>query len=62
MKNAKVLIEWNFYSKEKKAHVTEWLPGELIHTNSDGTMHVKANNGFEAMYAAPECVKLVPTI
>ena len=57
MKTQKVLIEWNFYSKEKKAHVT----GELIHTNSDGTMHVKADNGFEAMDAAPECVKLVPT-
>lgn len=53
-------VLWAFYDKDKGRHVERWLPATLHYRRSyDGRCHVVADNGFEAMDAAPECVREV---
>ena len=51
-------VLWHFFDPKLKKHVERWLPGVLISRNThDGTCHVKTDNGWTAIEAAPECVR-----
>jgi hypothetical protein len=54
----RVEIQWHYFCKTRKTHVTEWLPGVLISTHSDGRHEVRADNGFYAFDASPTCARI----
>lgn len=52
----RIEILWSFYDKKLKKYTEAWLPGELIGQNSKG-LEVRADNGFYAFDASPDCVR-----
>jgi hypothetical protein len=53
----RVEILRHFYCTDRKRHVEEWIPGVLIARHSDGRCYVRADRGWVARDAAPECVR-----
>ena len=60
---ARCEVLWHFYDKTEKKHVERWLPATLFSRNPhDGRCHVRADNGWVAIDAAPECVRNITPV